>query len=122
MGRATNFLPDNHSVYRAELESTHKVTTGQIRHYKDGVVVSASTREWPIAKHLYRYIVLLTLICRSNLQSMIYFAVLVQLLYLSIRFFLSHHFKPIIALLCEQAFSNGKSSKFEIVSYSEYFK
>lgn len=46
--------------FRAELESTHKMTIGQIRHYQDGIIVSASTREWPIAKQLYRYITIYT--------------------------------------------------------------
>uniref|UniRef100_A0A914XM51 Large ribosomal subunit protein uL18m n=1 Tax=Plectus sambesii TaxID=2011161 RepID=A0A914XM51_9BILA len=40
-------------IYRAELESSHKATTGHVRHYQNGLVVSASTREWPIAKQLY---------------------------------------------------------------------
>ncbi|XP_070589899.1 large ribosomal subunit protein uL18m [Erythrolamprus reginae] len=40
--------------YRLRLEKTQKHVTGYVEHYSGDIVVSASTREWAIKKHLYK--------------------------------------------------------------------
>jgi len=66
--------------YKVDLELSSKHTTGLIRHLHDGVVISASTTEWPIAKRLYRCddvsaaLNIGRILARRCLQAGIYFA------------------------------------------------